>query len=226
VSFEGRAGEPLSIRRVLGQAENAVGVALTLTPRCTAAGLEGCGFRVRTRVETAEGRTTTRDVELAAPHGRLRLAELWHGEEGEALLLTLVARWGETPRVSRLLPGARDVELVVEVLRDGRVSTRHRLGGIVGRPSRLVLERRREGAEEEEGTLSLIATPRTLRDDELDLSLRLELAEAGTTTYEAEAREWIPHGGAVEAPLPQPGDQSADVGATWSIRVRGLFDAS
>ncbi|GAB4371009.1 MAG: hypothetical protein Kow0062_06180 [Acidobacteriota bacterium] len=167
-------------------------------------------------VSAAAGAPNVVRRELRAAAGRLRLVELWRSPDGrERLVAAVVPRWSRVPRARTLAPGARPVEVTVELRERGAVVERHRLPGLAGRPVRFEALQRDQSAppDRPRAILTLEVLPRVVRAGRVDLSVRLYVRDATTSDdpgtarpFVAETRELVAVGEPLELPLPDPGD--------------------
>lgn len=203
-TLRGRAGERLAFATPLAVDEGAltVGVMLAARPDRRTGTLR---VGVEAEVVPQRRRPTTTTRQLVAEPGRTALAELWRDPSSRAgVVLALTGRWEEVPEVARFLPGSEPLDLVLEVLaREGDQETlleQHRLGGLVGSPTRYDVSLQTDGAGSSERVVVELLPQRIVARD---LTIGARLSRDGATTPQAQIEELtVPSGFSFELTLP------------------------
>jgi hypothetical protein len=239
-TLEGMAGDPLEVTAEPVVARQPVELGLTFVARAD----QDDGLlpvRVVSRViDPDRGRLLgklRRTMKL--PDGRLRLVDLWSSRQArERLVLALTATWKQVPRAVPVSPEAHPVDLVVEVLREGRQGARellerHRLSTLIGSPVSYTFTRRPRGAtaakagpaEEEAATpgqLRIEVLPDRLHEDEVGLSIGIrhegEDIYSDLSSLDLRVRHEVGPGFSVKVPLPD-----TEGGPTLLFRVTPYF---
>ncbi len=217
-------GHPAPLALALGEHRPVrVGLVVTAEP------IEATG-RIRLRIEAdvqptgAPPTSSSRTLELDP--GRAGLVELWTDARGERrLVAVLAATTEEVPRLERITPATRPVDLLVEILAgEGnrrRTVERLRLAALVGSPARYSLASVPGAADDGADPalrVELELLPAALRDGELELHARVTVhrgpgngaerpgtgdRRARVLASEASTSGRVAPGGSLELPLPR-----------------------
>jgi hypothetical protein len=209
-TMRGRAGENLASasEMLIGAQPVTVGLAISTRPDRNAGTLL---LRIESEVHGAGLRPTSSARSMKLVPGRVGLAELWRDPStGASLVAVLSGSWEEVPQLTPILPGAEPIDLVIElVARDDQgehLLEQHRLGGLVGSPSRYELGGT-PGASKTRERFAVEVLPESLRGGDLLLTARL-MRDGEQTPVALLEREELKSGFSLDLSLPlEPGKQ-------------------
>ncbi len=221
-------GRPVPVAFSLGE-RDPVRVGLVVTAQVP--GTDGpIRIHLEADVQPAGTSPTTTVRDLALDPGRAGLVELWADGDGrQRLVLACSATVEEIPRLERVTPETRPVDLLVEVVGgkegSGGLLHRIRLATLVGTPARYSLAAvpgSAPGSPEAGLRVELELFPVRVREGLVELRARVALFRSGTRggdeqdddpgkdegggsepVAEASASDRLPPGGSLEIPLPR-----------------------
>lgn len=224
-TLNGLAGETLVLERTLAGGPEPLRVQLAVIAYPDERG--ECRLEIRSEVSRGQPVPTTSSRTVGTAAERLNLVDLWTDRADRLRLVAgLSVGWEVVPRLTTLAPDSEPIDLVFELLDasdPGRpeLIERHRLGGLVGAPSRYTFKRTLDRSALEPGAtgpspagdarLVLEALPERIEDGQVSLAVRLQYEARApgseSPTLDLSLTDRVPPGFGVELALPRkPGE--------------------